>query len=196
MEAVLEREVKATVTDEEVKKYYDENPARFEQPEMVRVSHILLATVDQTARQPLPEPQKEAKRRQADDALKRAKAGEDFAKLVKEFSDDTNSKERGGEITLARGTPNIPMEFESAAFSLVENQISEVVSTPFGYHIIKLLERTPAKKLELAKVSENVKKGLTQMAIEKQLPDYFEKLIKEAAVEILDEKLKLTEQEA
>jgi parvulin-like peptidyl-prolyl isomerase len=194
LELVLEREIKTTVTDEEVKKYYDENPARFEQPELARVSHILLATANPNTRQPLPEPQKVAKRRLADDALKRAKAGEDFAKLVKEFSEDPSSKDRGGEYTFPRG--QTPAEFEATAFALNEGQISDVITTPAGYHILKVLERTPAKKLEFAKVSENIKKGLAQMAIEKQLPDYFDKLIKEAAVEILDEKLRLTEQEA
>lgn len=194
LEIVLEREVKATIPDEEVKKYYDDNPARFEQPELARVSHIMLATTDPTTRQPLPEPQKEAKRRRADDALKRAKAGEDFAKLVKEFSEDPGSKDRGGESTFARG--QTPAEFEATGFALNDGQISDVITTPVGYHIIKLLEKTPAKKMEFAKVSDNIKKGLTQMAVEKQLPDYFDKLTKESNVEILDEKLRLTEEEA
>lgn len=194
LEIVLEREVKATITDEEVKKYYEDNPARFEQPELARVSHIMLATTDPATRQPLPEPQKEAKRRRADDALKRAKAGEDFAGLVKEFSEDPGSKDRGGESTFARG--QTPAEFEATAFALNDGQISDVITTQVGYHIIKLLEKTPAKKMEFAKVSDNIKKGLTQMAVEKQLPDYFDKLTKDAGVVILDEKLRLTEEEA
>ena len=194
LELVLEREIKVTVTDEEVKKFYDENPANFEQPEMVRVSHVLLATLDASTRQPIPEAQREAKRKTADEVLKRAQAGEDFAKLAKDYSEDTASKDRGGEYTFPRG--QMPAAFEVTAFALNEGQISDVVTTPFGYHVIKVLKKIPAKKVELAEVSENVKKGLTRRGVEKQLPDYFDKLIKDAGVEILDEKLKLTEAEA
>lgn len=193
---ILDREIKVTVTDDDVKKFYDENPARFEQPEQVRISHVLLATLDLTTRQPLPEAQKETKRKLADDVVKRAKAGEDFVKLVKEFSEDASVKDKGGEITFARGNPNLPPEFEAAAFSLSENQISEVITTAVGYHVVKLLEKTPAKMVELAKVSDRVKEGLTQQAIQKQLPDYFERLTKDAGVEVLDAKLKLPERDS
>jgi len=192
-EAVIAREIKVSVTDDEVKKFYEENPARFEEPEMVRTSHILLGILDPATRQPLPNAQKEAKRKQADDLLKRAKAGEDFAKLAKEFSEDPGSKDRGGEYTFPRG--QMVPEFEAAAFALGENQVSDVVTTQFGYHIIKVLEKIPAKKVEFAKVSECIKQGLTQQAVQKQLPDYFEKLKKDAPVEILDEKLKPSEED-
>ncbi len=193
---ILDREIKVTVTDDEVKKFYDENPARFEQPEQVRASHILFATLDLSTRQPLPEAQKEAKRKQAEEVVKRARAGEDFVKLVKEFSEDASVKDKGGELTLARGNPNLPPEFEAAAFSLGENQISDVVTTTVGYHIIKVLEKIPAKMVEFAKVSDRIKEGLTQQAVQKQLPDYFDKLMKDAGVEILDEKLKPSERDS
>jgi foldase protein PrsA len=193
LELVLDREVKASVTDDEVKKFYDENPARFEQPETVRACHVLLATIDLNTRQALPQAQREAKRKQADEVLKRARAGEDFGKLVKEFSEDPSTRERGGEMTFARG--QMPAELEAVAFALADSQIGDVVTTPFGYHVVKTLEKTPAKKAEFGKVSDNIKKGLTQMAVQKQLPDYFEKLSKDAGVEILEASLKPTERE-
>jgi len=191
--AVLEREMKINVTDDEVKKYYDENPARFEEPEMVRASHILLSTRDMSTNPPkeLPEDKKKEKRKQIDDLLKRARGGEDFAKLAKEFSEDPDSKDKGGEYTFARG--RMVPEFEAAAFSLSTNQISDVVTTQYGYHIIKLSEKIPAKKTELAKISPRIKDFLKSQAVQTQIKGYLENLKKEAGVEILDEKLKLSE---
>lgn len=186
--AVLERELKITVSDEEVKKYYDENPGKFEQPEMVRASHILIGTRDAATNTELTADQKKAKLKLAEDVRKRALAGEDFAKLAKEYSDDPGSKDSGGEYTFPRG--QMVPEFEAAAFSLGTNQISDIVTTQFGYHIIKLSEKMPAKKSELAKVSDDVKEGLKNQELQKQLPDYLEKIQKEANIQILDEKLK------
>jgi len=187
-QAVADRELKVTVSDDEVKKFYDEHPARFEQPEMVRASHILVGTMDPETRAPLSDEKKQAKRKLAEDLLKRAKAGEDFAKLAKEFSDDPGSKDNGGEYTFPRN--QMVPEFESAAFALQTNQVSDIVTTQFGYHIIKLSEKLPAKKVELAKVADDLKEGLKRQQLEKLLPDYIEKMEKDAKVEILDEKLK------
>jgi parvulin-like peptidyl-prolyl isomerase len=185
---VLERELKPSVTDEDVKKYYDEHPSDFEKPEMVKASHILLATRDQTTGAEFPEDKKQAKRKQMEELLKRARGGEDFAKLAKEYSEDSGSKDRGGEYTFPRGKMVPP--FESAAFSLAVGQISDIVTTQYGYHIIKLLEKIPAQKMELAQVADDLKDRLKQRAVQEQLKDYVPKLIKEANVEILDEKLK------
>jgi peptidyl-prolyl cis-trans isomerase C len=190
-EAVLKREIKVTVTDAEVKKYYDDNPSRFEKPEMVRASHILLTTRDPATGEEFSDDKKAAKHKQMEELLKRARAGEDFAKLVKEFSEDPGSKDKGGEYKFARG--QMVPEFEAAAFSLKTNQISDIVTSSYGYHIIKLSEKIPAEKVELAKAAADIKEGLTQQALQKQFPDYIEKLKKEAGVEILDEKLKLKE---
>jgi peptidyl-prolyl cis-trans isomerase C len=190
-EAVLKREVKVNVTDEEVKKYYEDNPSRFEKPEMVRASHILLTTRDAAGGAELSDDKKAAKHKQMEELLKRARGGEDFAKLAQEFSEDPGSKDKGGEYKFPRG--QMVPEFEAAAFSLKTNQVSDIVTTSFGYHIIKLSEKIPAEKVELAKASADVKEGLTQQALQKQFPDYIGKLKKEAGVEILDEKLKAKE---
>jgi len=186
--AVLERELKVNITDADAKKFYDENPARFEKPEQVRASHILIGTKDQSTGSDLSEEQKKAKLKIAEDVRKRAVAGEDFAKLAKEYSDDPGSKDKGGEYTFPRG--QMVPEFEAAAFSLGTNQISDIVTTQFGYHIIKLSEKMPAKKVELAEVSDDVKEGLKSQELQKLLPDYLAKAQKDADVQILDEKLK------
>jgi peptidyl-prolyl cis-trans isomerase C len=188
-QVTVERELKISVSDDEIKKYYDDNPSKFEQPEMVKVSHILLSTRDSGTQGELSEDKKQAKRKLAEDLLKRARAGEDFAKLAKEYSDDTASKDSGGEYPpFQRG--RMVAEFDAAAFALKPNEISDVVTTMYGYHIIKLLERIPAQKVELAKVSTEVKDYLKGQALQKLLPDYMAKLKKEANVQILDERLK------
>jgi peptidyl-prolyl cis-trans isomerase C len=188
---VLERELKISVSDDEVRKFYDDNPSKFEQPEMVRASHILVSTRDPDTNKDLPDDQKAAKRKKADELLKRARAGEDFAKLAKENSDDPGSRDKGGEYQFARG--QMVPEFEAAAFSLKTNEISNIVTTQYGYHIIKLSEKIPAKKIELAKVSSEVRDYLKQQQMQKRqqdLQDYLDKLKKDSGVEILDDNLK------
>ncbi len=186
-EVVLERELKISVSEDAVKTFYQANPSKFEQPEMVRASHILLLTKDQAGAE-LSAEKKEAKHKQMEDILKRAKAGEDFAKLAKEYSEDPGSKDSGGEYTFPRG--KMVPEFEAAAFSLQTNQVSDIITTQFGYHIIKLSEKIPAKKIELEKVNSEIRDYLKQEDAKKLLPDYIAKLKKDAGVEILDEKLK------
>jgi len=193
-ENVLKRELNINVTDEDVKKFYDDNPSKFEQPEMVRASHILLMTKDPKTKAELSKEAKEAKHKQIDDLLKRARSGEDFAKLAREFSEDPGSKDSGGEYTFPRG--QMVPEFETAAFSLKTNQISDIVTTQYGYHIIKLSEKIPAKKVELAKVADRVKQSLVGQAIQKDFPAYYAKIKKGAGVQILDEKLKPKENPA
>jgi peptidyl-prolyl cis-trans isomerase C len=198
-QAVKTRELNVTVTDADVKQFYDDTNhlAYFEQPEMVHVRHILSLTMDPVTRAPLPADQQQAKRKQIDDLLKRIRGGADFAALAKQYSEDPGSKDNDGEMpAFPRG--QMAPEFEAAAFSLTNNQVSDVIMTTYGYHIIKLLDKTPAKKLALtdkiplsdATVATNIKDFLTQQKIEKLAPAYLEKLRKAADVQILDADLK------
>jgi len=109
---------------------------------------------------------------------------------VKDFSEDTGAAETGGSYVIGRNDPFIP-ELKSAAFSLGANQISDIVTSPFGYHIIKLHERMPAKKLEFAKVAPQIKDALTQQGLQSKMPDFFADVKKEAAIEVLDPKYRL-----
>jgi parvulin-like peptidyl-prolyl isomerase len=190
---VLERELKVNITDDQVKAFYDSptNTAAFEQPEMVRASHILLMTQDPETHQPLPADKKAEKKKQMEDILKQAKSGADFAELAKKYSEDPGSKDKGGEYTFPRG--QMMPEFENTAFGLKTNEISDIIETSYGYHIIKLSEKIPAKKVDFDKVKEGIKDHLVQLAFQKQLPSYTSKLVKDADVQILDEKLKNTE---
>ena len=180
-EQVLDRSLKAKVviTDEQAKKFYDDNPKRFEQPESVKVRHLLISTRDLTGRE-LPEALRSAKKEIAQKLLERARKGESFEALVKEASDDRASKANGGEYTFPRG--QTAPEFEAAAFALAPNQISDLVLTSFGFHIIKTLEKTPAKKIPYSKAEMEIKEKLAFDEVQKQLPDHFEKLRKDAQV--------------
>lgn len=188
-EAVLQRELNIEITDEQVQAYYDENPARFEQPEMVRAAHILLNTFNPQTKRELSATQKEERMRKIESLLERARKGGDFAEMAVEFSEDPRTRDKGGEYTFPRGVM-VP-EFEAVAFSLPIGQISDVVTTTYGYHIIKVYEKIPAKTLELDEErTEQVRKGLNGQEVEKQMGPFMDELMKEANVEILDERLK------
>jgi len=201
--AVMIRELNAAPSEAEVKKYYDDNPKASEMPEQVHVRHILLLTMDTTAHAPLPDDQVKAKKKQIDDILKRARSGEDFAKLAKEYSEDPGSKDNGGELppfARASADPSHAMvpEFEAAAFSLTNNQIGDVVTSQYGYHIIQLLDKTPARKLALTDkllsgdtmLADEIKGFLAGQKLRELAPAYIEKLSKSPGVEILDPALK------
>ena len=90
----------------------------------------------------------------------------------------------------ARGNPGTPPEIEAAAFSLTNNQISDVITTSVGYDIIKLYSKAPAKKLEYSPVADKIKNYLIQQKTEKLAPAYLDKLQKGADIQILDADLK------
>jgi hypothetical protein len=189
-QAVLTRELNVAVTDAEATNFYTDHPADFEQPEMVNVRHIFLLTVDPVTHEPLTMEQQQNKHKQAEDILKRARAGEDFAALVKQYSEDPLTKDGKTETTLARGNPGTPPEIEAAAFSLTNNQISDVITTTVGYDIVKLFSKTPPKKLEYSPVADKIKNYLIQQKTEKLAPAYLDKLQKDSDVQILDADLK------
>jgi len=173
------------IADADVKKFYEDNPDKFKKPERVRVAHILVATTDPATQQPLPLEKKKEKLKLANELKARAEKGEDFAALVKQYSDDPGSKSKGGEYTFPRG--QMVPEFEAASFSMKVNQISDPVETQFGYHIIKLLEKLPASTEDFAKAEPAIRDYLIEQAAEKRLPAYFEKLKAAADVKILDQ---------
>jgi peptidyl-prolyl cis-trans isomerase C len=185
-EAVVERELKnkVVISDEHARKFYDENGEQFERPETARASHILLSTRNAETGQELSPEKKKEKKEQMEKILERARKGEDFGALAKEFSEDPGSKEQGGEYTFPRG--KMVPEFETAAFSLKTNEISDIVTTQFGYHIIKLSEKMPPKKLAYAETEKDLKEYLVGQEVQKQLPAFMEDLKKGAGLEYLN----------
>lgn len=128
----LAAEVK--VTDEALRAYYDANHPAYTLTEERNVNHILIQ-VSQGA----PDADVASARTRAEDLLKRARGGEDFETLAREFSDDTGSKTEGGETGLFPRGAMAP-EFEESAFKLAVGEISEPVRTQFGFHLIKVKE--------------------------------------------------------
>jgi parvulin-like peptidyl-prolyl isomerase len=197
--SALQRGVGVTVSDAEIQKFYDDHPQEFEEPEMVHVRHILFMTIDPQTREPLADDVVAAKLKLANDVLAKAKGGADFGKLAEQYSDDTTTKESGGDLPpFAKATADprhamVPV-FEAAAFSLTNNQISDLVKTVYGYHIIQLVNKVPAKKLTLSDkipstettVSDGVRDGLKQQKTQKLEEPYLAKLKKTADVKILD----------
>lgn len=130
------------VSDDDVKNYFEANKASYGQPEQVRASHILVAT--------------EA---EANDILKQLKSGADFAKLAKDKSLDTGSKNAGGDLGYF-GKGVMVAEFEQAAFSLKVGELSGPVKSQFGYHIIKVTDHKAAKAATLDEKKAEIKEQL------------------------------------
>lgn len=186
VQAVIDRELKRRepIAETVVKTFYDEHPDLYVEPEKVRVAQILFATRKIPSGEPLALEQRLAKKAAAEKAVVRARTGENFAKLVQELSDDTDSRVKDGEITFTRGSPAVPPQFEAAAITLGEGRISDPVLTVFGYHVIKLIEKTPAGKTSLDKVHDRITEYLQRDAVQKKVPGYLDQLKKEANVQI------------
>jgi len=168
----------APATDAEAKAFYDQNPNRFKRDEAVRASHILIK-VDQGA----DEATKKQARAKIDAILKRAKAGEDFAALAKENSDD-GSASQGGDLNFFPKEQMVP-EFSNAAFALKTGEISDVVTSQFGYHIIKVTDRKPAGTVPLQEVNDRVKQFLTEQKKQQQAQAFIAQLREKAKIEVL-----------
>jgi parvulin-like peptidyl-prolyl isomerase len=129
------------VSDAEIEQYYNDHKEEFEE---VRVRHILIGTQAPPGADPSKALSKEEARKKAQGVLERARKGEDFVKLVAENSDDPGSKSKGGEYEFSRKSGMV-QAFEDASFRLKPGEISDLVETEFGFHIIKLEERRPGQ---------------------------------------------------
>jgi peptidyl-prolyl cis-trans isomerase C len=169
---------KTVIPDSEVKAFYDNNQSQFAKPESVKASHILILlepTSDET--------QKKAAREKIEKIQARIKAGEDFATLAKENSQDPGTSVKGGELgSFTRGQMVKP--FEDAAFALAPGAVSDIVETQFGFHIIKVTDKQPAGKYNFDEVKENLTKYLKDTKVKKDLSDFIKGLRDKAKVEI------------
>jgi peptidyl-prolyl cis-trans isomerase D len=137
---------KAVVAPADIEKYYRENQQEFTTPEQVRASHILIKTEGRDDA---------AARAKAEELLKQARGGADFAALAKKNSEDEGSAKNGGDLDFF-GRGRMAKEFEDAAFALQPGQISDVVKSPFGYHIIKVVDHKPAVTKSLNDVRQQI----------------------------------------
>lgn len=145
---------KVQVTDADVQQYYDANQARYMSPEQVRARHILFRVpADAT-----PEQQAQV-RKKAEAVLAKARAGEDFATLATQNSEDSSAAQGGDLGAVGRGQMVKP--FEDAAFALPPGQISDLVETPFGLHIIKVESHKEAATKPLDEVRAEIVGTLT-----------------------------------
>lgn len=165
------------ISDTEKQEFYQENTEKMMSPEQLRLSHILVKAPqgDVSAR--------EAARQKTEDLQARLNAGEDFATLASQNSDDPGSKGNGGELPWVSRGDTVPA-FEQAAFALSPGETSGLVETPFGYHIIKLSERKSSQPLPYDEVVGRIEEFLTQQAVQEQIQNRLETLKSEAQVEI------------
>lgn len=163
------------ISDEEIKKYYEDNKKEFYE-DKVKASHILISTVDENNK-PLSEAKKAEAKKKAEDILKKAKSGEEFATLAKEYSDDKGSGAKGGDLDFFEKGAMVP-EFEAAAWKLKVGEISELVETQFGYHIIKVTDKVE-KQLNFDDVKNTIKDKL----LGNKYTETIKKLTKDAKIE-------------
>ena len=134
------------VSPQDVQRYYEDNQQQYSQPDQVRASHILLKTEGKDDA---------AVKQQAEDLAKQAKAGADFAGLAKKYSQDDSNNTKGGDLDFFGRGAMVP-EFDKVAFSMQPGQVSDVVKTEFGYHVIKLTDKRAASQRPLAEVQAQI----------------------------------------
>lgn len=160
---------KIIVSSSEIEEYYNNNKNEFITPEQVRARHILVESVDE-----------------ADEILKQLNDGADFIELAKEKSTCPSASEGGDLGYFAIG--QMVKEFEDAAFALEVGEISPVVETQFGYHIIKLLDKKPETAIKLEDAMQDIEEKLKLEKQNTAFADYLVMLIEKADIKIFEEK--------
>jgi peptidyl-prolyl cis-trans isomerase C len=165
-------------SDAEAKDFYAKNPDQFKAPETVRASHILIRV------EPTADAATKAKAKTTiDSVLKKAKGGEDFAKLAQQYSQD-GSAAQGGDLGPFPREQMVP-EFSNVAFSLKPGQISDVVTTQFGYHIIKVTEHAQPRTISFDEAAPRLKQFLEAKKKDEKQTALIEGLKKKAKIEVL-----------
>ncbi|MBS1824663.1 MAG: peptidylprolyl isomerase [Acidobacteria bacterium] len=160
MVIVDEAKVSASIQTNEasLRAYYDANKEQFRTPERAKVRHILIKTMEK------PKDQEEALKKKAEDLLKQIQGGADFAELAKKNSEDTVSAAKGGDLDwVARGQTVKP--FEDAAFALAPKQLSGIVKTEFGFHILQTMEKETARLKPFEEVKDQIAKDQSKQQV-------------------------------
>ena len=166
-------------TEQEARIFYDNNEDRFVQPERVRASHILLTVnKDET------DATRAQKKAEAQRILGELKKGTDFAEAARKYS-GCPSKEQGGDLGYFERGRMVP-EFETVAFGLKTGQLSGIVETPFGYHIIKVTDHAKASTVPFDQAKQNIEQYLAQQKKQQSLTAYFDSLRSVSKIQFID----------
>jgi len=169
---------KSTVSEKESRAYYDSNLESFKKPEQVRASHILIK-VDPGA----DEAKKAEARTKIESLQAKLKNGEDFGAVAKEYSEGPSGPKGGDLGFFGRGQMVKP--FEETAFSMKPGQVSGMVETRFGYHLIMVTERTPESTLSYEEAKDRLEQYLKQQKVQEEIAAYVETLKGKAKIERL-----------
>ena len=132
-------------SEAQIQNFYNQNQYRFETPERVMASHILFMTMNPDTQEALPDAQIADAEKRANEVLEKVRAGEDFTKLASEHSEDPGTKDKGGDLGwLTRG--QTVAGFETAVFGLQPGDITDVVKTEYGFHIIRAEKKDPPQR--------------------------------------------------
>ena len=181
IEKLIENEIagKVEVKPDQVEKYYANNSEQFKQPERVRASHILISVA-----QNADAAGKAQAKEKAQSILKQLKSGKDFATLAREHSQDPGSAAQGGDLGFFQQGQMVG-PFNDVAFTLKPGTTSDIVETQFGYHIIKVAEKQPARTVPLEEVRPKLEQYLKNLNRESQTDAFVKGLRAKGKVEIL-----------
>ena len=157
------------VSDDMLKQQYQANIQQYQVPNRVHVEHILFMTVGKT------DAEVEEIKKKAEDVLKQVKKGGKFEDLAKKYSEDPGSKDKGGDLSWITQGQTVP-EFEKTAFSLSPGQVSDLVKTQYGFHIIKVLEKETARTKPFDEVKDSLRAPLLLSQSDKLASDTADKL--------------------
>jgi len=149
------------ISDDLLKQQYMASIQQYQVPNRVHVEHILLMTVGKT------DAEVEEIKKKADDVLKQVKKGGKFDDLAKKYSEDPGSKDKGGELGWITQGQTVP-EFEKAAFSLGPGQVSDLVKSQYGFHIIKVVEKETAHTKPFQEVKDSLRANFLPTQADKQ----------------------------
>jgi peptidyl-prolyl cis-trans isomerase C len=169
---------KVTVSEVEARAFYDKNPEKFKREEAVKASHILIGTDSATTSD-----DKIKAREKAEKLRKDLAGGADFAALAKGNS-TCPSSQQGGDLGFFNKGQMVPA-FEKAAFALKPGEISDVVETQFGYHIIKVTEKKPAETVDFKDARSKIEEFLKGQKVNDAIQVYLSDAKKAAKIEIL-----------
>lgn len=167
---------KVTISEKETRDYYDSQPDLFKKPEELRASHILIK-VDPKA----DKAQKAEARKKLETIQQRLKKGEDFAALAKEFS-QCPSNTKGGDLGYFRRGQMVK-SFDEAAFALKTAEVSDIVDTEYGYHLIKVTDKKPASTIAYQDIKGKIGDHLKKTKVQQEINQYVEQLKAKAKVE-------------